>query len=33
VIVERGHPRDLFTAPENERTRRFLDRILRPLED
>ncbi|MDT3345929.1 amino acid ABC transporter ATP-binding protein [Microbacterium aquilitoris] len=33
VIVERGHPRDIFTAPTNERTRRFLDRILRPLED
>lgn len=33
VIVERGHPRDIFTAPQNERTRRFLDRILRPLED
>ena len=33
VIVERGHPRDLFTAPKNERTRRFLDRILRPLEE
>ena len=33
VIVERGHPRDIFTAPENDRTRRFLDRILRPLED
>ncbi|AZS43149.1 amino acid ABC transporter ATP-binding protein [Microbacterium oleivorans] len=33
VIVERGHPRELFTAPKNQRTRRFLDRILRPLED
>jgi cystine transport system ATP-binding protein len=33
VIVERGHPRDLFRAPKHERTRRFLDRILRPLED
>jgi len=33
VIVERGHPRDIFTVPKNERTRRFLDRILRPLED
>jgi cystine transport system ATP-binding protein len=33
VIVERGHPRELFTAPKQDRTRRFLDRILRPLDD
>lgn len=32
-IVERGAPAHLFTAPRHERTRRFLDRILRPLED
>ncbi|TDN91970.1 amino acid ABC transporter ATP-binding protein [Microbacterium sp. BK668] len=32
VVVERGHPSRLFTAPKEERTRRFLDRILRPLE-
>ncbi|WP_405373637.1 MULTISPECIES: amino acid ABC transporter ATP-binding protein [unclassified Microbacterium] len=33
VVVERGHPSTMFTAPAQERTRRFLDRILRPLED
>jgi L-cystine transport system ATP-binding protein len=33
VVVERGAPEDLFRAPTEERTRRFLDRILRPLED
>lgn len=33
VIVERGRAVDLFTRPTHERTRRFLDRILRPLED
>ncbi|WP_292691817.1 MULTISPECIES: amino acid ABC transporter ATP-binding protein [unclassified Microbacterium] len=32
VIVERGEPQVLFTAPEKERTRRFLDRLLRPLD-
>ncbi|MFM2719964.1 amino acid ABC transporter ATP-binding protein [Microbacterium mcarthurae (nom. nud.)] len=32
VIVERGAPATLFTRPEKERTRRFLDRILRPLD-
>ena len=32
VIVERGAPRDLFTNPHEERTRKFLDRILRPLD-
>ncbi|WP_127792303.1 amino acid ABC transporter ATP-binding protein [Agromyces sp. LHK192] len=32
VIVERGAPAQLFTAPREERTRRFLDRILRPMD-
>jgi len=32
VIVERGTPAQLFTNPAKERTRRFVDRILRPLE-
>ena len=32
VIVERGAPADIFTNPREERTRRFLDRILRPLD-
>jgi L-cystine transport system ATP-binding protein len=32
-IVERGTPARLFTHPAHERTRRFVDRILRPLED
>lgn len=32
VVVERGAPAQLFTAPTHERTRRFLDRILRPLD-
>ncbi|MGC0369861.1 amino acid ABC transporter ATP-binding protein [Microbacterium sp. SLBN-111] len=32
VIVERGAPATLFTAPQKERTRRFLDRLLRPLD-
>lgn len=32
VIVERGAPEALFTAPQKERTRRFLDRLLRPLD-
>jgi cystine transport system ATP-binding protein len=32
VIVERGVPAELFTAPQKERTRRFLDRLLRPLD-
>ncbi|MFS0794761.1 amino acid ABC transporter ATP-binding protein [Microbacterium sp. 1P10AE] len=32
VIVERGVPAELFTAPKKERTRRFLDRLLRPLD-
>ncbi len=33
VIVERGAPKELFTAPKNDRTRRFVDRLLRPFED
>ncbi|WP_347976468.1 amino acid ABC transporter ATP-binding protein [Microbacterium sp. ProA8] len=33
VIVERGAPRQLFTNPQEERTRRFVDRILHPLDD
>ena len=33
VIVERGAPQQLFTAPKHERTRRFIDRILRPYEE
>src|SRR4029077_17769233 len=32
VVAERGRPADLFTAPKEERTRRFLNRILRPLD-
>ncbi|MEV7757731.1 amino acid ABC transporter ATP-binding protein [Microbacterium sp. NPDC089180] len=32
VIVERGAPATLFTRPDKERTRRFLDRLLRPLD-
>ncbi|WP_350347852.1 amino acid ABC transporter ATP-binding protein [Agromyces sp. G08B096] len=32
VIVERGAPAKLFTSPREERTRRFLDRILRPFD-
>lgn len=32
VIVESGPPEALFTAPRHERTRRFLDRVLRPLD-
>ena len=33
VIVERGAPKQLFTAPQQERTRRFVERILHPLDD
>ncbi|WP_309065476.1 amino acid ABC transporter ATP-binding protein [Microbacterium sp.] len=33
VVVEEGHPEELFTAPRHERTRRFLTRILRPLDE
>lgn len=32
VIVERGAPAQIFTNPREARTRRFLDRILRPLD-
>jgi len=32
VVVEQGPPSTLFTAPREERTRRFLDRILRPFD-
>lgn len=32
VVVERGAPEQIFTAPAEERTRRFLDRILHPLD-
>jgi cystine transport system ATP-binding protein len=32
VILERGSPKALLTNPTHERTRRFLDRILRPFE-
>jgi cystine transport system ATP-binding protein len=32
VIVERGAPAQLFTAPREPRTRQFLDRILRPFD-
>lgn len=32
VVVERGAPAQIFTKPTEERTKRFLDRILRPLD-
>ncbi|MGP3534628.1 amino acid ABC transporter ATP-binding protein [Microbacterium sp. RD1] len=32
-ILERGAPAQLFTNPAHDRTRRFVDRILRPLQD
>ncbi|MFF2493745.1 amino acid ABC transporter ATP-binding protein [Agromyces sp. NPDC058064] len=32
VVVERGAPEQIFTKPREERTRRFLQRILRPLD-
>ncbi|GAB2498274.1 cystine ABC transporter ATP-binding protein TcyC [Promicromonospora xylanilytica] len=32
VVVERGAPAQLFTDPAEDRTRRFLDRILHPLD-
>ncbi|MFS0854131.1 amino acid ABC transporter ATP-binding protein [Microbacterium sp. 179-I 3D4 NHS] len=32
VIVEQGAPAQLFTAPQHERTQRFLTRILRPMD-
>jgi cystine transport system ATP-binding protein len=30
VVRERGAPSEIFTAPREERTRRFLDRLMRP---
>lgn len=33
VIIERGAPRDIFSAPREERTRQFLHRVLNPLDD
>jgi L-cystine transport system ATP-binding protein len=32
VVVEEGAPQDIFGAPRQERTQRFLTRILRPLD-
>ncbi|WP_136055246.1 amino acid ABC transporter ATP-binding protein [Microbacterium sp. K24] len=32
VVVEQGAPQQLFTAPQHERTQRFLTRIMRPLD-
>ena len=32
VVVERGHPSKIFSAPAEPRTAQFLDRLLRPLE-
>lgn len=32
VVVEEGAPQQLFSAPTHERTRRFLTRIMRPLD-
>ena len=32
VVAEHGAPSQIFTNPQNERTRRFLDRILRPFD-
>ena len=32
VVVEEGHPSQIFGAPREERTQRFLTRILRPLD-
>ena len=31
-VLERGAPKDLFSRPRHERTRRFIDRILRPFD-
>jgi polar amino acid transport system ATP-binding protein len=28
TIVEEGHPSEMFSAPRDERTRRFLDRVI-----
>jgi len=33
VVVEQGPPQRLFTAPAHERTKQFLTRIMRPLDD
>lgn len=30
VVAERGAPEQIFTAPRRERTRRFLERLMRP---
>jgi len=32
VVVEEGAPGDIFGAPQHERTKRFLTRIMRPLD-
>jgi cystine transport system ATP-binding protein len=32
VVAERGSPQQIFRNPQNERTRRFLDRILHPFD-
>lgn len=32
IVVEEGHPAQLLSRPKAERTRRFLERILRPLD-
>ncbi|WP_426321221.1 amino acid ABC transporter ATP-binding protein [Microbacterium sp. E-13] len=32
IILERGAPKELFRRPQYERTRRFIDRILRPFD-
>lgn len=32
IVLERGAPKELFSHPEHERTRRFIDRILRPFD-
>ncbi|WP_363555241.1 amino acid ABC transporter ATP-binding protein [Microbacterium sp. LWO12-1.2] len=32
VVVEQGTPEQVFTAPQHERTQRFLTRLLRPLD-
>ncbi|WP_341997386.1 amino acid ABC transporter ATP-binding protein [Microbacterium sp. LWH7-1.2] len=32
IVLERGAPKELFSHPQHERTRRFIDRILRPFD-